>query len=196
MTRLWHPFADMAVVKDAEVVIARGEGAVVWDEQGREYIDARGGLWYCAAGHGRAEIADAAAEQMRRLAAYDTFERLANRPALDLAERVSALAPLPGRRRLLHERRLGGGRHRRQARPPLLARARAGPDKQVIVHRRHAYHGMNAYGTSLAGIPSNREGFGTLIPDVASVSHDDPAELDALLAERAGTRSRRSSASR
>ena len=46
MTRLWHPFADMAVVKDAEVVIARGEGAIVWDEQGREYVDARGGLWY------------------------------------------------------------------------------------------------------------------------------------------------------
>jgi putrescine---pyruvate transaminase len=46
---------------------------------------------------------------------------------------------------------------------------------------------MNAYGTSLAGIPSNREGFGTLIPDVASVAHDDPAELETLLAERAGT---------
>ena len=42
---------------------------------------------------------------------------------------------------------------------------------------------MNAYGTSLAGIPSNREGFGTLIPDVASVSHDDPAELATFLAE-------------
>ena len=79
----------MAVVKDDEVVIARGEGAVVWDEQGREYIDARAGLWYCAVGHGRAEIADAAAAQMRELAAYDTFERLANRPALELAERVA-----------------------------------------------------------------------------------------------------------
>ena len=55
----------MAVVKDAEVVIERGEGAVVWDEQGREYIDARGGLWYCAVGHGRGEIAAAAADQMR-----------------------------------------------------------------------------------------------------------------------------------
>src|SRR5581483_4154503 len=75
MTRLWHPFADMAVVKDAEVVIERGDGAVVWDEQGREYIDARGGLWYCAAGHGRGEIADAAADQMRRLAASTTGRR-------------------------------------------------------------------------------------------------------------------------
>ena len=60
-THLWHPFADMAVVKNDEVVIARGQGAVVWDENGREYIDARAGLWYCSMGHGRAELAGAAA---------------------------------------------------------------------------------------------------------------------------------------
>ena len=163
MTRLWHPFADMAVVKDAEVVIARGEGAVVWDEQGREYVDARGGLWYCAAGHGRVEIADAAADQMRRLAAYDTFERLANRPALDLAERVSELAPFPGGAVFF----TSGGSEAVDTAAKLARRywhALGRPDKQVIVHRRHAYHGMNAYGTSLAGIPSNREGFGDADP--------------------------------
>jgi len=184
MTRLWHPFADMAVVKDAEVVIERGEGAVVWDEQGRSYIDARGGLWYCAAGHGRSEIADAAAGQMRRLAAYDTFERLANRPALDLAERVSELSPLANGAVFF----TSGGSEAVDTAAKLARRywhALGRPEKQVIVHRRHAYHGMNAYGTSLAGIPSNREGFGTLIPGVASVSHDDPAELAELLEARA-----------
>jgi adenosylmethionine-8-amino-7-oxononanoate aminotransferase len=183
MTRLWHPFADMAMVKDAEVVIERGEGAVVWDEQGRSYIDARGGLWYCAAGHGRGEIADAAADQMRRLAAYDTFERLANRPALDLAERVSELSPLRNGAVFF----TSGGSEAVDTAAKLARRywhALGRASKQVIVHRRHAYHGMNAYGTSLAGIPSNREGFGMLIPDVASVSHDDPAELAALLEAR------------
>jgi putrescine---pyruvate transaminase len=184
MTRLWHPFADMAVVKDAEVVIERGDGAVVWDEQGREYIDARGGLWYCAAGHGRGEIADAAADQMRRLAAYDTFERLANRPALDLADRVSELSPLDDAAVFF----TSGGSEAVDTAAKLARRywhALGRPEKQLIVHRRHAYHGMNAYGTSLAGIPSNREGFGTLIPDVAVVSDEDPAELAALLEERA-----------
>jgi putrescine---pyruvate transaminase len=182
-TRLWHPFADMAVVKDAEIVIARGLGARVWDEQGREYVDARGGLWYCAAGHGRAEIAAAAAEQMRTLAAYDVFDRLANRPALDLARRVSELSPLPGAAVFFTS---GGSEAVDTA--AKLARlywhALGRPDKRLIVHRRHAYHGMNAYGTSLAGIPSNREGFGTLIPDVVSVAHDDPGSLEAVLAER------------
>jgi putrescine aminotransferase len=181
-TRMWHPFADMAVVKDAEVVIARGQGARVWDEDGREYIDARAGLWYCAVGHGRAELADAAAAQMRLLAAYDTFERLANRPALELADRVSDLAPFSGGAVFF----TSGGSEAVDTAAKLARRywhALGRPEKQVIVHRRHAYHGMNAYGTSLAGIPSNREGFGTLIPDVASVSHDDPADLAAYLAE-------------
>jgi adenosylmethionine-8-amino-7-oxononanoate aminotransferase len=59
------------------------------------------------------------------------------------------------------------------------------PGKRLVVHRQHAYHGMNAYGTSLAGIPSNREGFGILIPDVEAVPYDDPQALDDLLAERA-----------
>jgi putrescine aminotransferase len=181
-TRLWHPFADMAVVKDAEVVIARGQGARVWDEDSREYIDARGGLWYCAVGHGRAELADAAAAQMRLLAAYDTFDRLANRPALELAERVSELAPFAGGAVFF----TSGGSEAVDTAAKLARRywhALGRPEKQIIVHRQHAYHGMNAYGTSLAGIPSNREGFGTLIPDVASVSHDDPADLAAFLAE-------------
>jgi adenosylmethionine-8-amino-7-oxononanoate aminotransferase len=184
-TRLWHPFADMAAVKDDEVVIVRGRGARVWDEAGAEYVDARGGLWYAAVGHCRAEIADAAAAQMRELAAYDTFERLANRPALDLAERVSALSPLEDAAVFF-----GSGGSEAVDTAAKLARrywhALGRPEKRVIVHREQAYHGMNAYGTSLAGIATNREGFGTLIADVASVPHDDAGALDALLAERAG----------
>ncbi len=182
-THLWHPFADMAMVKNDEVVIARGRGAVVWDEQGREYIDARAGLWYCGIGHGRSEIADAVAAQMRELAAYDTFERLANRPALELADRVSAIAPMPDAAVFF----TSGGSEAVDTAAKLARRywhACDRPQKQVIVHREHSYHGMNAYGTSLAGIPTNREGFGSLIPDVAIVPHDDTAALEALLVER------------
>ena len=184
-TRLWHPFADMAAVKDEEVVIARGRGARVWDADGNEYVDARGGLWYAAVGHGRAEIADAVAAQMRELAAFDTFDRLANRPALELAERVSSLAPFPDAAVFFGS----GGSDAVDTAAKLARRywhALGQPGKQLVVHREHSYHGMNAYGTSLAGIATNREGFGTLIADVASVPHDDPATLAALFEERAG----------
>ncbi len=194
-THLWHPFADMAVVKDDEVVIVRGRGAVVWDEQGKEYIDARAGLWYCGIGHGRGEIADAVAAQMRELAAYDTFERLANRPALELADRVSSLAPMPDAAVFFTSGGSEAVDTAAKLATPLLARA--GPaQKRVIVHREHSYHGMNAYGTSLAGIPSNREGFGGLIARRGDRRPQRPDGARCAPGRARRARSRRSSASR
>jgi putrescine---pyruvate transaminase len=92
----WHSFADMAAVESGgELVIDRGEGAHVWDEHGRRYLDATAALWYCNVGYGREEIADAAYRQMVRLSAYSTFGDQSNRPAIELAERVAGLAPVP-----------------------------------------------------------------------------------------------------
>ncbi len=97
MTSYWHPFADMGAVEaSGELAIVRGEGAYVFDAAGKRYFDATAGLWYCNVGHGRAEIADAAAAQMRDLAAYNNYGDLTTRPATELAERVAALAPVPG----------------------------------------------------------------------------------------------------
>ncbi len=183
MSSLWHPFADMASVKDDEFVVSRGSGARVWDEAGREYIDAKGGLWYCAIGHGRGEIADAVSAQMRELAAYDIFAGTANRPAIELADRVAALAPFADGAVFF----TSGGSDAVDTAGKLALRywhALGKPDKRTIVHRERSYHGMNAYGTSLAGIAANREGIGALIPDTASVGSDDTDALERLFAER------------
>jgi putrescine---pyruvate transaminase len=183
MSSLWHPFADMAAVKDDELVITKGRGALVWDEQGREYVDAKGGLWYCAIGHGRGEIAEAVAAQMRELEAYDIFSSTANRPAVDLADRVSALAPMADGAVFF----TSGGSDAVDTAGKLALRywsAVGNPDKRAIVHRERSYHGMNAYGTSLAGIPANLEGIGALIPDTISVGSDDTDALEQLFAER------------
>src|SRR5688572_12307118 len=96
MSAFWHPFADMSAVSRSELVLERGDGAYVWDTQGRRYLDATASLWYCNVGWGRHEIADAAAAQMRELPAYSTFGDLANPPAIRLSERVAELAPVPG----------------------------------------------------------------------------------------------------
>src|SRR5882724_7993840 len=93
---LWNGFANMSGLAGHAVTIARGEGASVFDTDGRAYLDALASLWYCNVGHGRGELADAAAEQMRRLAAYQVFEPFTNPPAEELARRVADLAPLPG----------------------------------------------------------------------------------------------------
>jgi putrescine---pyruvate transaminase len=94
-TRLWHPFAAMGKVDGREFVLVRGEGSRVWDASGVEYLDATAGLWFANVGHGRAEIADAVAGQLRTLAAHHVFGDHANEPALALAERVARLAPVP-----------------------------------------------------------------------------------------------------
>jgi putrescine---pyruvate transaminase len=183
MSSLWHPFADMAAVKDDELVIAKGRGARVWDDQGREYIDAKGGLWYCAIGHGRAEISDAVAAQMRELEAYDVFGSTANRPAIELAERVAGLAPVAGGVVFF----TSGGSDAVDTASKLTLRywsALDKPEKRLIVHRERSYHGMNAYGTSLAGIPANREGIGALIPDTVSVGSDDTDALEQVFVEQ------------
>ena len=183
MTRLWHPFADMARVAGAELVLARGDGAWLEDEQGRRYLDATASLWYCNVGYGRAELAEVAAAQMRELAAYSTFGAYANRPALELADRLAEIAPVADAAVFLTT----GGSDAVDTAGKLARRywqLRDRPERTVLVARSEAYHGMNAYGTSLAGIAPNATGWGTLVADVVHVPHDDAAALERVLAEQ------------
>jgi len=186
VTRLWHPFATMGAVEGAELVLVRGEGVRVWDVDGNEYLDATAGLWFANVGHGRRELAAAAAGQMETLAAHHTFGDVANEPAVELAGRLAQLAPLDDAAVFFGS----GGSDAVDTAAKIARRywSLAGqPERQVIVSRQHAYHGMHAYGTSLGGIAANREGLGTLVADVLVVSHDDPGELARVLDEL-GTR--------
>ena len=72
-TSLWHPFADMHAVQHAELVLREGDGIWVTDVDGNRFLDATASLWYCNVGFGRDEIADAVADQLRRLPAYSSF---------------------------------------------------------------------------------------------------------------------------
>ena len=166
MTSYWHPFADMGAVEaSGELTIVRGEGAYVFDAAGKRYFDATAGLWYCNVGHGRAEIADAAAAQMRDLAAYNNYGDLTTRPASELAERVAALAPVPGSKVFF----VSGGSDAIDSAGKLARRywSELGqPEKTVLLSRRNAYHGVNGFGTSIGGIDPNRAGFGPLLESV------------------------------
>jgi putrescine aminotransferase len=184
-TAFWHPFANMARVREHALTIVRGEGAVVWDDTGREYVDATGALWFCNVGHGRAELADAAAQQMRVLASYHTFGAFTNPPAEELARRIATLAPVEDAKVFLTP---GGGSDSIDT-AGKLARAfwhvQGRSEKRTIIARSLAYHGVNAYGTSLGGIPANAAAFGRLVADVEQVAWDD-AEALANAIERLG----------
>ena len=194
MGAFWHPFADMGAVDGNELVIERGDGVYVWDESGKRYLDAIASLWYCNVGYGRREIADAVAAQTLRLHAYHTFGDLANRPAMELAERIAGFAPLPGSKVFF----TSGGSDSVDTAAKLARRyfhETGEPQRTVLITREWAYHGMHTYGTSLAGMSANLEHYGDLVLDVVKVAWDSADELastiDGIGAERCAQHPRR-----
>jgi len=180
----WHPFADMGVVRSHELVIDRAEGLYVWDEAGTRYLDATASLWYANVGHGREEIVQAVADQLRRLDAYSTFGDFANRPALELTEALAARAPMSGAKVFL----TSGGGDSIETAAKLAQRyfhERGEPDRTVVLSRTAAYHGTHGFGTSLGGIQANRIGFGAHA-ESGQVAHDSADDLLAAL-ERIGS---------
>jgi putrescine aminotransferase len=176
-TSLWKPFANMGSLAGHEIVITRSEGSTVYDRGGNAYLDATGSLWYCNVGHGRTEIADAAAKQMRELAAWHMFEFFSNPPAEELATRVATLSGIEGAKVFLTS---GGGSDAIDT-AAKLARAywtaSGKPEKRAVLSRSLAYHGMNAYGTSLGGIPLLVSSYEPLVGEVERVQWDDAAAL-------------------
>lgn len=166
----------MAQVAGEEIVITRGEDVWLWDENGERYLDGTASLWYANIGHGRREIAAAVARQMECLEAYFVFNEFANPPALELADRLAALSPVPDSRIFLTS---GGGDGIDTA--AKLARLywseRGRPEKRHILSRTHAYHGTHGIGTSIAGIPANRRGYGPLLEHVDQVPYDSVAAM-------------------
>jgi adenosylmethionine-8-amino-7-oxononanoate aminotransferase len=177
-TSLWHPFSDMAVIRGSEFVISRGEGVWLWDEDGNRYLDGSASLWYCNVGHGRAEIADAVARQMKELEAWSIFGDACTPPALELADRLTALSTLDDAKIFLTT---GGGDAIDTAAKlvRLYWQVLGQPERLHIISRTAAYHGTMAFGTSLGGIEANRVGYGPLVPSTSQVQWDSPKALRA-----------------
>jgi putrescine aminotransferase len=145
----------------APLIVRSGRGAIITDADGNDYIDGTCGLWQCLVGHGRAELADVAAAQMRELEFYASFWDYSNAPAIELAARLAAIAP-DG---LGHVFYTNGGSEGVETAIKLarLAWNHAGaPDRTVILSRSMAYHGVGYGSLSATGIPPLREGFGPL----------------------------------
>jgi putrescine aminotransferase len=175
-TKLWHPFADMAAVNGHELVLARGEGVYLWDEDGNRYLDGSASLWYCNVGHGREVIADAVAKQMRTLETWSIFGDVANRPALELAEQLSERAPMDGAKVFFTTG--GGDAIETAAKLARLYWQTSGqPDRLHVISRTEAYHGTMAFGTSIGGMEPVRTGWGPLVPMTSQVRHDSAQAL-------------------
>jgi adenosylmethionine-8-amino-7-oxononanoate aminotransferase len=181
---LWQPQAHMPSVRDDRLVIVAGEGASVQTSDGRWLLDATAGLWHANIGHGRARLAEAAAAQMRTLETYHTFGRIVNQQALDLADRVAEMVPIADPRIFW----VSGGSDAVDAAGKLARRywqLHGQANKRIIISRNSSYHGLHGFGTSLAGIASNRDGYGSesLIPETARVPANDADALEETIRE-------------
>jgi adenosylmethionine-8-amino-7-oxononanoate aminotransferase len=175
-----HPYAKPT--RASFVRIVRGEGALVWDSDGNELVDGMASLWYCAVGHGRAEIADAIATQARQLGAYSCFDPFSNEPADRLAEELCATPPMDDARVFLCSS--GSEAIDTAMKLARIAHVQAGQSqRKLIVSRTRGYHGVAYGGTSAQGIAPNKENFGPFVDGVVQVPADDAEALATFMHE-------------
>jgi adenosylmethionine-8-amino-7-oxononanoate aminotransferase len=160
---LWMHFTRMGTYGDHELpVIVKGDGCYVWDEHGKRYLDGLSALFCVNAGHGRAELGDAAAAQARELGFYTNWS-YAHPRSIELAARVAALAP-EGLDRVFFtnsgseavETALKLARH--------WHRLRGEGQRHKFVARKIAYHGTTLGALACTGIPGLRTPFEPLTP--------------------------------
>jgi adenosylmethionine-8-amino-7-oxononanoate aminotransferase len=178
----WNGFSNMAETLDrGRVVFVDGDGCYLTDTEGNRYFDASGGLWYNAVGHGRQEIADAIGAQAARLAACTSFDVYSADVTLAVADRIADLTTIPDPRVFL----TSGGSDSVDSAGKIIRRyfaLRGEPERNVIIAREGAYHGMHAYGTALAGIPANHDPWGDLVPEVEHITAFNAEALEERIA--------------
>lgn len=139
---LIQSFADLNLLKQqgARTVISRAEGAYVYDGDGQKMIDGIGGLWCVNIGHGREEMVEAIAEQLRELDYYSTFYNFTHPKAAALAEKVASLAP--GNLNAVYFANSGSVANDSAVRILHHMNIRLGkPEKKLVLSRMGAYHG-------------------------------------------------------
>ena len=164
-THWLHPMGDLDAPSGTapQLMFSRGSGSTLYDLEGRPYLDAMAGLWNVNVGYGRAELADAAAEQMRALPYSSTYGAFGHAPGSLLAARLADLAP--GDLDVTYFASGGGEANDTAYKIARLHwKLRGRPEKVNIVSRMRGYHGLTYGATSATGLPLFWDGVGPLAP--------------------------------
>jgi adenosylmethionine-8-amino-7-oxononanoate aminotransferase len=146
---LWHPMTHMPTFLETPVTIVGGEGATVWDEDGRRYLAASSGLWNVSCGFRRPEIERAILEQLERLP-YGTLFRFGNEPAVLLARRLAEIAPGDLTRTFLSSSGAGAVEAAiKIARRHFFVTGR--PQRRIVVALADSYHGTSLGAAAVTG---------------------------------------------
>ncbi|MEM7290089.1 MAG: aspartate aminotransferase family protein [Pseudomonadota bacterium] len=157
----YHFHAYTNAVAHAELgpmIIERGEGVHVFDNNGKKYLEAMAGLWSAALGFSEERLVEAAANQMRELPFYHNFTHKSHFKAIDLAEKLVSLAPVPMSKAFFTN---SGSEANDTVLKMIWYRANSmgQPEKKKIISRVKGYHGVTLASGSLTGLPYNHKSF-------------------------------------
>src|SRR6202051_1086778 len=161
---LIHPYTNLATVRESgPLVLERGQGVFVYDSNGKAYIEGMSGLWCTALGYGNEELVEAAAAQMRKLSFAHLFSGKRHDPAIELAEKLKEIAPVPVSKVFF----CNSGSEANDTQMKLVWYMNNGlgrPKKKKIVRRPRGHHGVTIVAASLTGLQANHRDFDLPLP--------------------------------
>ena len=185
-----HPYTQpRQLERDGPLVIVRGEGVQVFDEDGNAYIEGMAGLWCASLGFSEKRLADAANRQMNALPYYHSFSGKVPGPVTELVEALMKWAPVPMARVLF----ANSGSESNDTAFKLVRyynNAKGRPHKKKIIARHKGYHGVTAAAASMSGLPTMHQHFDLPLPGIVRVSCPHqyqfglPGETEAQFVER------------
>ena len=156
MSHIIYPTTNLSAIE--QMVIERGEGVYVYDNNGTRYLEGMAGLWCTALGYGNEEVVETAAEQMRTLAYSHMFGGKTHPVAMELADKLADMVPVQGAQVFF-------GNSGSDANDSLIKLIRyyhnaiGKPGKYKVIARERAYHGVTVAAASLTGLPANHTHF-------------------------------------
>ena len=169
----------LPVYRQREMILERGQGARVWDSEGREYVDFGAGIAVCSLGHCNPELSAALVEQAGRL--WHTSNVFYSEPPLRLAQELVAASRFAERAFLCNS-----GAEANEAAIKLVRKWAAahgrGPERRVIVTFRGSFHGRTLAAVTATAQPKYQEGFEPLPGGFRYVDFNDIAQLEAAMA--------------
>lgn len=140
------------------LIIESGEGVYVTDTNGNRYIEGMSGLWSVAVGFNEQRLVDVASQQMQKLPYYHNFSHRSHGPAIDLAEKLIDIAPVPMSKVFY----TNSGSEANDTIVKMVwyrSNALGMPEKKKIISRLRGYHGVTVASASMTGLPYNHKSF-------------------------------------
>ncbi|KQT17191.1 aminotransferase [Methylobacterium sp. Leaf399] len=161
---LIHPYTNLATFRETgPLVLERGHGVWVYDSDGRPYLEGMAGLWCTALGYSNEELVEAASEQMSRLPFTHLFSGRSHDPAIELAETLKELMPIPTSKVFF----TSSGSEANDTQVKLtwyMNNALGRPRKKKIIARQRGYHGVTVATASMTGLPANHADWDLPLP--------------------------------